>query len=61
MPYANARVAVRRHDQLPAWLLDGWTEYSQRVTEAQLEDPELTKPPAELEISSTSGAGAPLV
>jgi Domain of unknown function (DUF3825) len=40
MPYANARVSVRRHDQLPAWLLDGWTEYSQRVTDEQLEDPE---------------------
>jgi hypothetical protein len=40
MPYANARVAVRRHDQLPPWLLDSWTDYSERATEAQIEDPE---------------------
>jgi len=40
MPYANARVAVRRHDQLPPWLLDGWTDYSRGATEAQIEDPE---------------------
>ena len=47
MPYANARVAVRRHDQLPAWLLHGWSEYALRVTEAQLEDPEATHQGAE--------------
>jgi len=40
MPYANARVAVRRHDQLPAWLLDGWATYAATAQEASLEDPE---------------------
>ncbi len=42
MPYANARVAVHRHDQLPAWLLDSWTDYAARATEADIEDPERT-------------------
>lgn len=41
MPYANARVAVRRHDQLPAWLLDGWRSSAQRITDAQIDDPEV--------------------
>ncbi|MGE3955540.1 MAG: DUF3825 domain-containing protein [Vicinamibacterales bacterium] len=40
MPYANARVAVRRHDQLPHWLLDGWNAFSAKVSTAQVEDPE---------------------
>lgn len=40
MPYANARVGVRRHDQLPAWLLDSWTDYATRATEEDIEDPE---------------------
>lgn len=31
MPYADARVAVRRHDQLPHWLLDAWTAYADKV------------------------------
>jgi hypothetical protein len=38
MPYANARVAVGRHDQLPHWLLDGWKEYSKMATTAELEN-----------------------
>ena len=40
MPYANARVAVRRHDQLPAWMLSSWAEQAASATEAQIEDPE---------------------
>lgn len=41
MPYANARVAVRRHDQLPPWLLDGWKLYAQRISDEQIDDPEV--------------------
>jgi hypothetical protein len=40
MPYPNARVAVRRHDQLPAWMLSSWAEHAESATEAQIEDPE---------------------
>lgn len=40
MPFANARVAVRRHDQLPAWMLSSWAEHAKSATEAQIEDPE---------------------
>lgn len=40
MPYANARVCVNRHDQLPAWLIDAWAEYSDRISEEEIEDPE---------------------
>ncbi len=39
-PYANARVAVERHDQLPPWMLDAWTDFAQQATEDQIEDPE---------------------
>jgi hypothetical protein len=39
-PYANARVAVRRHDQLPAWLLAGWKAVAAMATQEQIEDPE---------------------
>lgn len=44
MPYANARVAVKRHDQLPPWLLDGWNTQAERLAEAQIEDPEIDRP-----------------
>lgn len=40
MPYARARVAVSRHDQLPAWLLDAWKDWAERMSEDQIEDPE---------------------
>ncbi|NTV67043.1 MAG: DUF3825 domain-containing protein [Chlorobaculum sp.] len=40
MPYANARVAVHRHDQLPPWLLDAWKRIAQQTTNEQIEDPE---------------------
>lgn len=40
MPYANARVAVQRHDQLPHWLLHAWRDHSQRATEEELDNPE---------------------
>lgn len=39
MPYANARVAVKRHDQLPPWLLDAWNTYAESEEEP-LDDPE---------------------
>src|SRR5208282_2312868 len=41
MPYANARVAVKRHDQLPPWLLDGWNTRSAEATKTQMDDPEV--------------------
>jgi hypothetical protein len=40
MPYANARVAVRRHDQLPAWMLDAWNATAAEITSDQIDDPE---------------------
>jgi hypothetical protein len=40
MPYANARVAVRRHDQLPHWLLAAWESYAEQATEDEIENPE---------------------
>jgi hypothetical protein len=41
MAYPNARVAVHRHDELPAWLLEAWTDYA----EAGGELPEDEEPP----------------
>jgi hypothetical protein len=40
MPYANARVAVRRHDQLPPWLLDAWNTNAAQATKQQIDNPE---------------------
>lgn len=40
MPYSNARVSVRRHDQLPHWMLAAWEEHAEQVTEGQIEEPE---------------------
>jgi hypothetical protein len=40
MPYANARVSVKRHDQLPHWMLDAWNESANEVTKNQIDDPE---------------------
>jgi hypothetical protein len=40
MPYANARVAVRRHDQLPAWMLDAWNATAAEITSEQIDNPE---------------------
>lgn len=40
MPYANARVAVERHDQLPAWMLDAWNTNASTVSEEQINNPE---------------------
>lgn len=40
MPYANARVAVRRHDQLPHWLIAAWDAHAALATEAEIENPE---------------------
>lgn len=37
-PYPHARVAVKRHDQLPAWLLDCWNRESSKLGQDQLED-----------------------
>jgi len=35
MPYPNARVAVHRHDQLPAWLLESWATYAEQAAAAE--------------------------
>lgn len=40
MPYANARVSVKRHDQLPHWMLDAWNTTSSTITTQQIDDPE---------------------
>lgn len=40
MPYANARVSVKRHDQLPHWMLDAWNTTFASVTTQQIDDPE---------------------
>lgn len=40
MPYANARVAVERHDQLPPWMLSAWSETAGSMAEETIEDPE---------------------
>lgn len=40
MPYANARVSVRRHDQLPHWLLSAWNAAANTVTLNQIDNPE---------------------
>ena len=40
MPYANARVAVKRHDQLPHWMLSAWEDHAERTTEAEIDYPE---------------------
>ena len=40
MPFANARVAVQRHDQLPHWLLQAWKEHAAAATEDEIENPE---------------------
>jgi len=40
MPYANARVAVKRHDQLPPWMLAAWAEAAADTSEDVIEDPE---------------------
>lgn len=41
MPYPKARVAIKRHDQLPSWLLSSWIEYADQASEATIEDPEI--------------------
>lgn len=40
MPYANARVAVKRHDQLPHWMIDAWNATATTLNASQLDDPE---------------------
>lgn len=42
MPYANARVSVKRHDQLPHWLLDAWNVAASSLTPDQIDNPEPT-------------------
>jgi hypothetical protein len=44
MPYPSARVAVKRHDQLPVWLLAGWNREAERLAESQIEGPEIDRP-----------------
>jgi hypothetical protein len=38
--YANARVAVRRHDQLPPWLLHAWAAVAHVAITDESEEPE---------------------
>jgi len=33
MPYANARIGVRRHDQLPHWMLSTWNSHAAEIRE----------------------------
>ncbi|MFY0993526.1 DUF3825 domain-containing protein [Pseudomonas juntendi] len=33
MPYANARIGVRRHDQLPHWMLNTWNDHASEIRE----------------------------
>jgi hypothetical protein len=40
MPYANARVAVKRHDQLPPWMLSAWANAAPNTSEDTHDDPE---------------------
>lgn len=40
MPYANARVSVRRHDELPHWMLDAWNASANELSATQIDDPE---------------------
>jgi len=40
MPYANARVAVRRNDQLPHWMLAAWSAVATQATQAEIDNPE---------------------
>ena len=44
MPYANARVAVKRHDQLPPWMLDAWNNSAPSMTVEQIDNPEPIQP-----------------
>ena len=43
MPYANARVSVKRHDNLPPWMLAAWKEQARNMTNAQIENPEASR------------------
>ena len=40
MPYANARVSVKRHDQLPHWMLSAWNAEAGTVSSDQIDNPE---------------------
>lgn len=40
MPYSNSRVSVKRHDQLPHWMLAAWEDHAEQVTENQIDEPE---------------------
>jgi hypothetical protein len=45
MAFPNARVAVSRHDQLPAWLLEAWADYAEAGgVELDDEEPVLAEP-----------------
>lgn len=40
MSYGNSRVAVKRHDQLPHWLISAWDVHADELTEAEIDNPE---------------------
>lgn len=44
MPYANARVSVKRHDQLPHWMLNAWNASAATVSSGQIDNPEPAQP-----------------
>lgn len=46
MPYANARVSVRRHDQLPHWMLSAWNVVANTVPSSEIDNPEPAPPAA---------------
>jgi hypothetical protein len=54
MAYAKARVAIKRHDQLPPWLLSAWQQYAAQTSEATLEDPESASELTSVEIGSAT-------
>ncbi|MCY1462507.1 hypothetical protein D9M71_802900 [compost metagenome] len=35
MPYSNARVGVKRHDQLPSWMLRTWNDHADAEAEPE--------------------------
>lgn len=38
MPFAGARVSVRRHDQLPRWMLAAWERHADQLSDDEVDD-----------------------
>lgn len=60
MPYANARVAVERHDELPSWMLAAWNAHSTGLSDLQMADPEHSTKTFESEIDPQNPFAAAL-